>query len=223
MFSPNVSNAPANPPAAPTPAPPTCSLSAFKINCCAFACCPVSDKTLICSFCSSVKDTPTRLNADKPISGSSNALPNCNAAVFILPKPTAAKSCDNLSTSLNVSPLIDLNVNNTPAASLAPCTLASVFLPMLTAKASKSSAVCLDAPPVAFNNASNLSNCDSALEPADINLPIATPIAVKPAKNTSVNGFTLPMIAPIDDILPATGPSGPCTAAIAPAVLRKLS
>ena len=92
-----------------------------------------------------------------------------------------------------------------------------------TAKASKSSAVCLDAPPVAFSNASNFNNCDSALAPAATNLPIATPTAVKPAKNISVKGFTLPMIAPIDDILPATGPSGPCTAAIAPDVLRKLS
>ena len=50
IFSPNVSKAPANPPAAPSPAPPTCSLNAFKINSCALACCPVKDKTLICSF-----------------------------------------------------------------------------------------------------------------------------------------------------------------------------
>ena len=67
-----------------------------------------------------VKLTPTRLNADKPISGSSNALPNCNAAVFIEPNPTSAKSCESVSASLNVSPVIDLKVSKTPAACLAP-------------------------------------------------------------------------------------------------------
>ena len=38
MFSPNVSNTPAKPPAAPSPAPPTWSFNAFKISSCAFAC-----------------------------------------------------------------------------------------------------------------------------------------------------------------------------------------
>ena len=71
--------------------------------------------------------------------------------------------------------------------------------------------------------ASNLSACFSAFAPADTNFPNATPASVNAPSKPNVNGLTLPMIAPIDDILPATGPSGPCTAAIAPAVFRKFS
>ena len=223
MFSPNVSNAPAKPPAAPSPAPPTWSFNAFKISSCALACWPVKDKTLICSFWLSVNETPTLLKDAKPTSGSSNALPNCVAAVVILPKPTAARSWDNFKTSPNVSPLIDLKVSNIPAASLAPCTLAKVFLPIDIASSSISPAVWPAAKPVAFKSAFNFKVCDSAFAPAWMNFVIPTPKAVNAASPINNLPLTLPVIAPIAFNLPATGPSGPCTAAIEPDTFLNLS
>ena len=217
IFSAKVSKAPAKPPAAPSPDPPTCSLSAFKIISCAFAFSPVNAKTLIKSFCSLLKLTPTRLNADKPISGSSNALPNCNAAVFILPKPTSAKSWERLKASLKVSPVIDLKVNKTPAACLAPWTLARVFLATLSANISMSLDDNCAAPPVALIIACNFNELLSALFAALTNLPNATAATVNPATNATAPIFILPKIAPILFNLPATGPNGPCTAAIVPA------
>ena len=54
-----------------------------------------------------------------------------------------------------------------------------------------------------------------------MNLVIVRPTPTKPAVNNNIRGLTLPTIAPIEDIRPATGPSGPWTAAIEPAVSLK--
>jgi len=70
--------------------------------------------------------------------------------------------------------------------------------------------------PVAFKSAWIFNCCDSKFAPALISFTKAAPTATNPAVRASPAILTLPIIAPIEVILPATGPSGPCTAAIEP-------
>ena len=95
--------------------------------------------------------------------------------------------------------------------------------PLITANFSISASVSCAAPPVAFKIPSSFANCLSAL-PAVVIADLranANPAIARVV--IAVFNPTLPIIVPKDVILPATGPNGPCIAAIDCDALLNLS
>ncbi len=97
-------------PAAAAAAPPNFFCTSIRINCWASYCFPAATSFLTFAICSFVNTTPERRNMDKPISGISNALPNCMTALFKSVFMKEAISTAASMACLNVSPVMVLNV-----------------------------------------------------------------------------------------------------------------
>ena len=98
--------------------PPNSFSSSARISACAPAISFIAIICLIVSFCDSVKLTPTRRKASKPLSGSCSALPNwiavpCRSIADVSPCAKAtAISCMARVARGNTSPPILVNVSS---------------------------------------------------------------------------------------------------------------
>jgi len=98
--------------------PPNCFSNSARITVCAPIISLAATISLTISFCASVKVIPDRPSAVIPKTGSFSALPTCSAAELRSVPMAVARSSVALVASSNWSPLICVNVSNTPCMAL---------------------------------------------------------------------------------------------------------